>query len=158
MKKALKYLLVLLLGVLIIMQFIRPDKNNMGYDSVIAFEKDTKPSVEVASILKENCYDCHRNQTQYPWYSEVAPFAYWLADHINDGQKHFNVSVWENYSLKKKDHKLEELLEMVEEGEMPLDSYTWLHGDLNEDQIKLVLQWATLARLQYIQELKISSK
>ena len=158
MKKALKYLLVLLLGVLIIMQFIRPDKNNMGYDSVIAFEKDTKPSVEVASILKENCYDCHSNQTQYPWYSEVAPFSYWLADHIKDGQKHFNVSVWENYSLKKKDHKLEELLEMVEEGEMPLDSYTWLHGDLNEDQIKLVLQWATLARLQYIQELKISSK
>ena len=158
MRKIFKYVLVLLLFALVIIQFIRPDKNSGGYDSIIAFEEETKPSLEVAAILKENCYDCHSNQTQYPWYAEVAPFSYWLADHVKDGQKHFNASAWSDYSVKKKDHKLEELLEMVEEGEMPLDSYTWLHGDLEEQEVKLLLQWATLARHQYTEELKTSSK
>lgn len=151
-------MLILLLIAFVIMQFIRPDKNNGGYESVMAFEKDTKPSVEVAAILKENCYDCHSNQTRYPWYAEVAPFSYWLADHIKHGQGHFNVSVWESYSAKKKDHKLEELLEMVEKGEMPLDSYTWLHGNLDEYEVKLLLQWAVVARIQYVEQLRISSK
>ncbi len=158
MKKISKYIFILLLTVFVIMQCIRPDKNSGGYESVVVFEADTKPSVEVVAILKENCYDCHSNQTRYPWYAEVAPFSYWLANHIEHGQGHFNVSVWESYSAKKKDHKLEELLEMVEEGEMPLDSYTWLHGDLKEQEVKLLLQWATLARLQYVKELKLSSK
>ena len=95
-KKILKIVLVLALIALVAIQFIRPEKNNEGYKSVAAFEKETKPSVKVASILKENCYDCHSNQTQYPWYSEVAPFSLWLADHIEHGRKHFNVSDWSN--------------------------------------------------------------
>ena len=107
--------------------------------------------------MKENCYDCHSNQTIYPWYAEIAPVNYWLADHVKDGKKHFNVSAWKDYSIKKKDHKLEELLEMVEEGEMPLDSYTWLHGKLSENATKLLLQWATVARLQYKAQLEISA-
>ena len=68
------------------------------------------------------------------------------------------MSNWESYSLKKKDHKLEELLEEVEEGEMPLNSYTWIHGNLSENEKELLLQWATLARLQYQDSLKTASK
>ncbi len=70
--------MVLLLIALVAMQFIRPEKNNSGYGSIAFFEKNTKPSAQVASILKERCYDCHSNQTQYPWYAEVAPFSLWL--------------------------------------------------------------------------------
>jgi hypothetical protein len=80
-----------------------------------------------------------------------------LEDHVKDVKKHFNVSAWKKYSVKKKDHKLEELLEMVEEGEMPVDSYTWLHGNLSEDETELLLQWATVARLQYKAQLEVSS-
>ena len=80
-----------------------------------------------------------------------------IDEHIIDGKKHFNVSAWEAYSVKKKDHKLEELIEMVENGEMPLDSYTWLHGDLSEKDTKLLLQWATLVRLQYKNSLEVSA-
>lgn len=156
--KILKYFLIIALAAFIIIQFIRPNKNEGGYESVMAFENETKPSVQVATILKEQCYDCHSNQTQYPWYSEIAPASYWLADHIKDGKKHFNVSAWSEYSVKKKDHKLEELIEMVEEGEMPLDSYTWIHGKLEDDDKKLLLQWAGLVRLQYKDELQMSTK
>jgi hypothetical protein len=157
MKKLFKIVLILALGALIIIQFIRPDKNEAGYEGVEHFENETKPTPEMAALLRANCYDCHSNQTNYPWYAEIAPVNYWLADHVKDGKKHFNVSAWNDYSIKKKDHKLEELLEMVEEGEMPLDSYTWLHGNLSKDDIKLILQWATIARLQYKAQLKVSS-
>jgi len=158
MKRIIKIVLILALIVLVVIQFIRPDKNEAGYEGVMYFENETKPSLSVAGILKENCYDCHSNHTRYPWYAEIAPVNYWLADHVKDGKKHFNVSAWNDYSIKKKDHKLEELLEMIEEGEMPLDSYTWLHGNLSEDETKLLLQWATVTRLQYKSQLEVSSK
>jgi hypothetical protein len=158
MKKLLKTVLIFALLALVVIQFIRPDKNEEGYEGVSYFENETKPSPIVAGILKENCYDCHSNQTNYPWYAEIAPVNYWLADHVNDGKKHFNVSAWNDYSIKKKEHKLEELLEMVEEGEMPLDYYTWLHGNLSEDDTTLLLQWATVSRLQYKAQLEVSSK
>jgi len=157
MKKFLKIILILALVALVVIQFIRPDKNEAGYESVTYFENETKLTPKMAVLLKENCYDCHSNQTNYPWYAEIAPVNYWLEDHVKDGKKHFNVSAWKDYSIKKKDHKLEELLEMVEEGEMPLDSYTWLHGNLSEDDTKLLLQWATVARLQYKAKLEVSS-
>ncbi len=158
MKKIIRIILIVILIALIVMQFFRPEKNNGGYATVVAFETETRVSIEVASILKTNCYDCHSNQTKYPWYAEVAPFSFWLQDDIKHGKKHFNVSEWDSYSAKKKDHKLEEVIEMVEEGEMPLDSYTWLHGKLEKENQKLLLQWATLARLQYKAQLEYSSK
>ncbi len=158
MKRIVKLILIVALAALVIIQFIRPEKNRAGYETITAFEAETKPSEQVAAILKNNCYDCHSNHTTYPWYAEVAPFSFWLDDHIKHGKGHFNVSEWESYSAKKKDHKLEEVVEMVEKGEMPLDSYTWLHGDLNEEEAKLVIQWATLARLQYKNQLEVTSK
>ena len=108
---------------------------------MVFFEEQTKPSQEIATILRDNCYDCHSNQTNYPWYSEITPINYWLEEHIVDGKKHFNVSDWEKYSARKKDHKLEELVEFVDSGEMPLDSYTWIHGDLSQKDAKLLIQW-----------------
>jgi len=158
MKRLIKTILVLALLVLVVMQFFRPERNDGGYETVIAFEEDTKPTAQVASILRTQCYDCHSDQTQYPWYAEAAPVSWWLRDHIDEGKKHFDVSSWAEYSVKKKDHKLEELIEMVEDGEMPLDSYTWIHGNLEPDDKKILLQWAGIVRLQYVEELKMSAK
>jgi hypothetical protein len=158
MKKFLKYFFILALVALVVIQFIRPDKNERGYDSVALFEAETKPSEEVKAILKANCYDCHSNQTQYPWYAEIAPASFWLDDHVRHGKGELNFSDWESYSIKKKDHKLEEVFEEVEEGEMPLDSYTWIHGNLTKKEQKLLLQWAQLARLQYASQIELSKK
>ncbi|PHR10676.1 MAG: cytochrome C [Aequorivita sp.] len=154
--KIVKIILILLLVALVAIQFIRPEKNNGGYESVAAFEAETKPSAKVAIILKENCYDCHSSQTQYPWYAEIAPFSLWLDEHIEHGKEHFNVSEWSKYSIKKKEHKIEELVEMVEDDEMPLRSYTIIHGDLSQENKKLLLQWAGVARLQYKHQLEVS--
>lgn len=117
------------------------------------FEEQTKPSQEIATILRDNCYDCHSNQTNYPWYSEITPINYWLEEHIVDGKKHFNVSDWEKYSARKKDHKLEELVDFVDSGEMPLDSYTWIHGDLSQKDAKLLIQWVEILRIGYQKEI-----
>jgi hypothetical protein len=157
-KKTAKIILIILLIILIAMQFFRPEKNNQGYESVALFEDEIKPREEIKAILKQNCYDCHSNQTQYPWYAEIAPFSFWLEDHIKVGKKHLNFSEWSSYSLKKKDHKLEELLEMVKEDEMPLKSYTIIHGGLSKTEKTLLLQWATVTRLYLSHQLEVSQK
>ena len=158
MNKILKFIGLLLLLVFVVMQFIRPDKNKGGTEGITAFKKETNPSEDVFMILKQNCFDCHSDSTKYPWYAEVAPISYWLADHVKEAKGDFNMSAWETYSIKKKDHKLEELIEEVEEGEMPLDSYTWIHGKLSKEDQEKLIQWASLARIQYQDELKVSNK
>lgn len=88
-----------------------------------------KPPKEVEVLLRKICYDCHSNQINYPWYSKIAPVSWWIKDHINVGREHFNFSEWGNYPQGKKAHKAEECWEEVEEGEMPLQSYTFIHRD-----------------------------
>lgn len=147
-RKILKIVGIVALIALVVIQFIRPEKNTGDYSDVAAFETQTKPSEAVKAILKNNCYDCHSGTTQYPWYAEIAPFSYFLADHIEEGREHFDMSEWDSYSLKKKDHKLDELIEEVEEGEMPLESYTLIHGSLSEEDQKLLEEWAKSVRTE----------
>ena len=149
MIKWLRPLAIVGLIALVALQFIPIELNDQGYESVIAFENETKVSPELAAIFKANCYDCHSNQTQYPWYSAVAPINFWLDEHVRDGKKHFNMAQWSEYSIKRKDHKLEELIEEVEEEEMPLPSYTWIHGDLTEAERQTLIDWAQMTRLSY---------
>ena len=144
--KTIKKILIILLLALVAIQLYRPEKNNAEYRDVLAFETDTKPSKDVKMILESKCYDCHSNKTEYPWYAEVTPFSFWIADHIKEGNEHFNVSKWETYTDKKRDHKLHELIEEIEEGEMPLNEYTWLHGGITEKEKELVIAWAKKAK------------
>ena len=83
----------------------------------------------VQAILDRSCADCHTNKTNYPWYSEIQPVAWWLNDHVTDGKKHFNLNNFGNMRLAIQNHKLEECIEQVKEGEMPLESYTLIHKD-----------------------------
>lgn len=150
MKIIKKILLVLLVG-LVISQFFGPEKNEGDLASIDAFLAETNPPENVKLILKESCNDCHSNVTRYPWYNNITPINYWLASHIKDGKKHFNMSNWEGNSVKRKDHKFEELIEMVEAKDMPLNSYTWTHTEakLSDAQIEAVVDWAKKVRLKY---------
>lgn len=150
MKKLKKVFLGLLI-LFVIAQFIGPDKNQGNLETIDAFLLETNPPNDVKLILKEGCYDCHSDVTQYPWYNNITPVNYWLARHIKDGKKHFNISNWEGNSVKRKDHKFEELIEMVEDKTMPLKSYTWTHSEakLTDAQIKAVVDWANLVRFKY---------
>ena len=114
-----------------IAQFFQPEKNEGDITSIYSYilYAETNPSAKVQTILKNACFDCHSNNTRYPWYSKITPVNYWMADHIKVGKKKLNFSKWSEYSLKRKEHKMEELWEEVEEKEMPLNSYTWTHFD-----------------------------
>ncbi len=147
--KIVKKILVALLIVFIVMQFFGPEKNQGDMASIDTFISDTSPPTEVHEILKSNCFDCHSDVTKYPWYNNITPVNYWMADHVRHGKGDFNVSEWANYSLKKKDHKMEELIEEVKGRHMPLPSYTWTHGELTDEDIKAVVTWADQVRTQY---------
>ena len=153
--KIVKKILVFLLVVLIIMQFFGPDKNEGDLATLVPFLEETNPPENVKVIMKNTCFDCHSDTTTYPWYNSITPVNYWLDEHIQDGKKHLNFSKWSAYSLKKKEHKMDELHEEVEEGEMPLNSYKWTHDDANltPEEIELVVNWAKKVQANYKQQL-----
>ncbi|THD67479.1 cytochrome C [Robertkochia marina] len=149
--KIVKISLVILLIVFLGMQFVRPEKNlnaEVPATDLIAVEA---PDQEVAVVLKSACYDCHSNNTKYPWYAEVAPVSFWIADHVEEGKEHLDFSQWDAYSPKKKAHKMEELIEEVKEHEMPLESYTLMHGEakLTAEQIEALTSWAAMLQTKY---------
>lgn len=132
-------LLIVLVGI----QFVMIDKENPEVDESKDFITITAPPAEAEHILRVACYDCHSNETAYPWYSNIAPVSWWLKSHIDEGREHLNFSVWGEYETKRATHKLDECVEMVEEGKMPLDSYTWTHGDadLSDADRELLVEW-----------------
>lgn len=153
--KILKKIGLLLLLVFIVAQFFQPDKNEGEISSLTAFVEETKPSDEVHLILKNACFDCHSDVTKYPWYSRITPVNFWMADHIRHGKGELNFSKWSSYSLKKKEHKMEEVYEEIEKKKMPLDSYTWTHGDarLTPEQVQQIVTWAKEIQSNYKQQL-----
>jgi hypothetical protein len=128
-KFTLKNIGLVLLTTFVLMQFFRIDKTNPPLDPANDFISITKPSAEIASILKASCYDCHSNEIRYPWYTNIAPFSWWIKHHVNEGNEELNFSEWGTYKPRRMDHKLKEGIEMIEEDKMPLYSYTVMHGD-----------------------------
>lgn len=138
--------LKILAGILIFLAFIqvfRPTRN-LGNDNTnhIATRFAVPDSVE--QILKTSCYDCHSNQTTYPWYTNVQPVGWWLQHHVNEGKDELNFSEFTTYRIFRQYHKMEETLELLRDDKMPLPSYIVVHTDakLNENQKKLLSQWA----------------
>ena len=138
-----KYLLYAMVASVVIIQFFQIDKTSLPSEERKDFIALNHPPVEVEEILRSACYDCHSNHTEYPWYSNIQPVGWWLADHVDHGRGHLNFSDWGNYEEKKQKHKVTECMEEVEEGEMPLNSYTWMHGDarLTEEQRETLIAW-----------------
>jgi hypothetical protein len=135
---------VLVIVVIIgLMQFIRPQKNDSA-----DFSKDIATVVDVPEnvqqILKTSCNDCHSNQTKYPWYSEIAPISWFLAQHVNEGKEHLNFSEWANYNANQKNHIVKDLQQEMEKQGMPLKSYLIIHKDavLTATQYQTLLDWA----------------
>ena len=142
-KGIVKKLLLVLLVVFIVMQFFRIDKTNPKVEKAKDFITIANPPADVETMLRSACYDCHSNETKYPWYSNVAPVSWFLENHINEGREYFNFSTWADLSEDDKNHILHECEEEVEEKKMPLDSYTWTHGDadLSAEQREKLATW-----------------
>ncbi len=135
-------ILLAVVALLLIIQFIPMQKIYEEVNDKDIMSSMNVPS-EVGEILKKACYDCHSNQTVYPWYTNIQPLGFWINGHIKEGKKHLNFSNWSSYDAEKQAHKLEEVCEEIEEGHMPLKSYTWLHEGtrLTSEQVELICNW-----------------
>ena len=124
-----KKILYILILAFVVIQFFQIDKTNPPINENQDFIKMYNPSPEITEQIKTSCYDCHSNESKYPWYTNVQPVAWWVKNHIDEGKEHLNFSEFGSYSAKKQAHKMEECYELIEEGEMPLKSYTIAHKD-----------------------------
>lgn len=149
--KIIKKIAKLLLLLFVIIQFFRPDKNSNQGDHLASFINETNPPEDVKVILAQSCYDCHSNDTEYPWYNNVAPVSFWISDHIQHGKRNLNLSDWGSYTKTEKQHKLEELIAVIEDDKMPLMQYTWIHPEarLTREQREAVLEWSKQTKVLY---------
>lgn len=131
--------LVVLVGI----QFF-PTRNNQSTevpttDFILSYQSPQN----IGNILHTSCYNCHSNNTNYPWYSYVQPVGWFLESHINKGKEELNFSEFGSYSVRRQKSKLKSMADQVEKGEMPLSSYTLIHRDarLSKDSKKALVDY-----------------
>lgn len=145
--KLFKKILLALLVIFLVMQAFRPTRNlsaNTENDISVSYAVPT----EVKTILAKACNDCHSNKTEYPWYANIQPAAFWLNDHVVDGKRHMNFNEFNKYRIAKQYKKLEECIDEVKDGEMPLESYTMIHKNaiLTEAEKTTLTNWCLTVR------------
>lgn len=137
------WLAVLVVAIVLVIQVIPVERNVSTVPPGQSFEKTEKVPANVAAILKVSCYDCHSNNTRYPWYSELQPGAWFMAQHIKKGRDELNFDEFNNYSKRRKKAKIKSIISQIEKDEMPLKSYRMMHGNarLSADEKKELLDF-----------------
>ncbi|MDD3722332.1 MAG: heme-binding domain-containing protein [Lutibacter sp.] len=144
-----KKVLLAILAIVILIQFIRPEKN-ISKNETHAISTVLEIPVEVNKIIQTSCADCHSNSTIYPWYNEIAPVSLFLAQHVKKGKEHLNFSEWTTYNKDQKEHLLKDIKEVLNERGMPLKSYLLIHKDakLTENQYQILYDWASTIKVE----------
>jgi Haem-binding domain len=129
--------MVLLVG-LVAIQFVPVERTNPPVES------DVPAAPELKAVLRRSCYDCHSNETRWPWYSYVAPISFWMAKDVREGRREVNFSVWNQFTGSRRARKFKEIVEQVEQGKMPQWYYVLVHPDakLTVDNKEMIIQWA----------------
>lgn len=127
-----------LAAVFLLAQFKQPDRTNPAVKSEI------KAPAEIAAILERACYNCHSNETDWPWYSYVAPVSWWVADHVEHARRDLNFSDWPVLDFEKVEHAFHEIDEQISKGTMPLASYVRVHPEarLSDTDRDALRRWA----------------
>jgi hypothetical protein len=143
-----KKIILALLVIFIAIQFIQPAQNQDGQVLPTDIEKMVVVPPNVSGILKTSCYDCHSNNTHYPWYSFIQPGAWLMASHIKNGKAMLNFSQFGDLSNRKQQSKLQGIINQVKDGEMPISSYKIIHRNavLTPAQKTILINWAALAK------------
>ena len=136
--------------VFIIIQFFPIDKTNPITNEGMDFLKIKNTPEPIAKLIRNSCYDCHSNETKYPFYSNIQPVAWLLKNHIDEGRKELNFSTFATYEPKRQAQKLEEAAEYIEQKKMPLESYTLGHSDakLSDEQRKQLVNYFRMVQKQ----------
>ena len=141
----LKKIAWVLLVLFLIAQVIRPDQKNPAVVPAYDFKNVANPPTEVLDLLRAAYYDCHSIETRYPWYSQISPVSWWLANHVQEGREHLNFSEYGKLSVGDQAEVLGEAAEAVQEGEMPMASYTWIgmhpEAKLSSAQRNALITW-----------------
>ncbi len=147
-RKIVKLILLVFVIVLVAIQLIPVDRSVPDADPNNDFLVAIETSESIKQLMTNACYDCHSYQTKYPWYAYIAPVSMWLQGHVKDGRKHLNFSEWATYDAESRDHKLEEMIENVHDGLMPLNSYLKAHPEarLTDAQRQELTDWFKLVR------------
>mgnify|MGYP002713238045 CR=1 FL=1 len=141
--KVVKIVSIVFAVVFVGIQFVPTSRNQSNVipetDILTLFEVPER----VGSILKTSCYDCHSNNTVYPWYNKIQPTSWFLERHIQKGKDELNFNEFGTYSSRRQKSKLKSIGSQIAEGEMPLLSYTLLHGEakLSESDKEMVIAW-----------------
>ncbi len=136
-------ILVGILVIFIVLQFIRSPKNVSAGESPTAIQARYPVPADLQSVIRRSCYDCHSNNTSYPWYSHVEPFGWWLNSHITQGKSELNFDEFGAYPAYRQLAKLEAVRQQIEDGEMPLPAYTLIHTSaaLTPEERERIIFW-----------------
>ena len=144
----LKKILISTGTVIIVIQFFRPvlNKSNQVFDTDISKIVITSDSVQ--ALLKNACYDCHSNNTNYPWYSNIQPVGWLMAKHVRKGKDELNYSEFGSYSTRRQLSKLNGIANSIRDDIMPLSSYKLMHKNsiLSTYEKEQLIKWAQQAR------------
>ena len=134
----LKMAVLVIIFILIVIQFIPYQRTNPPVIGEIQMPD------QVHAIIMRSCYDCHSNQTRWPWYSHVAPVSWLVIGDVNDGRAHMNFSEWDSYDTQKQAKLRKEIPEEIEKGDMPPFRYLIIHtkAKLTQADIQIIKKWA----------------
>ena len=124
-----KRIFIGLVVVVALLQLVQPDRVNPAVEPARDWLASNAPPARVVGSLRAACYDCHSNETKWPWYSRVSPVSWWIVDHIKDGRKHLNFSDWPHDNPRKARSRWQNIQDEIESGGMPLKSYTLIHSE-----------------------------
>ena len=141
--KIVKIIALILLVGFVGIQFVPTDLNQSDTVPKTDFLLVNNTQENISALLQESCYDCHSNNTEYPWYNKVQPAAWYLEDHIQEGKDELNFNEWDAYSNRRKNSKLKSIISQVKDDEMPLASYTLIHKDakLSNSEKTLIIDY-----------------
>lgn len=127
--KSLKIIALILLIAFVGIQFMPTERNQSDLVPKTDFLVVNKTPENIGNLLQVSCYDCHSNNSNYPWYNKIQPAAWFLEDHIKEGKEELNFNEWDEYSDRRKNSKLRSIISQIKDDEMPLFSYTLIHRD-----------------------------
>jgi cytochrome c551/c552 len=146
-ERLIKWSVITLAIVFALLQFVQPAKTNPQVNESRTIQAHAEMPPEVSSIFARSCNDCHSNKTTWPWYSNVAPFSWFVTDHVNEGRRHLNFSDWSRLNEREAAGQLDQICREVKEGGMPLTSYILIHRNakLSHQDIQTICNWTTRA-------------
>ena len=141
--KVLKVIATILLLIVVGIQFIPTTRNQSDIVPPTDLMEVYNVPEQVEVIFKTSCYDCHSNNTIYPWYNKLQPVSWIMEGHIKEGKAELNFNEFGSYSERRQKSKFKSILSQVKDDEMPLASYTWMHREakLSENEKKALEDW-----------------